>query len=436
MLLRARTFLKMGETVTSRSVKLSANRWSQLWLGLVCMILIANLQYAWTLFVSPMHQARGWQLTGIQIAFTIFVATETWFTPGAGWLADHLGRLRGPALITGFGGVLVAAGWGINAYATSLAALYLGSALAGIGAGAVYATCVGNAVKWFPDHRGLAVGITAGGFGAGAALTVVPVNMMIHSAGYQSAFLWFGLGQGVLLLLLAPIMHAPAADELAEIVPPRPRQSAVNCTPRQVLASPVFWLLYFMFVLVSASGLMVTAQIAPIAKDFGLTGTKLLFGMSALSVALVVDNVMNGLARPFFGFISDRIGREPTMALAFTLGAVSYWLLAVAGHTPWLFVLSAAMVFFTWGEIFSLFPSTCTDLFGTRYASANAGLLYTAKGISVVLVPLGNVLADRTGSWTSVFLACAVANVLVVILALVILRPIRIHRHRTEQALA
>jgi OFA family oxalate/formate antiporter-like MFS transporter len=396
------------------------------------MILIANLQYAWTLFVSPIHQAHGWALPGIQVAFTIFVALETWLTPGAGWVADHLGR-RGSALMIGLGGVLVAAGWIVNAFAGSLTALYIGSGLAGIGGGAVYATCVGNAVKWFPDHRGLAVGLTAAGFGAGAALTVVPVNLMIHAAGYQSAFLWFGLGQGVLLILLAPIMRAPAPGELPATALPRVRQSAICCTPREVLASPVFWLLYLMFVMVSASGLMVTAQIAPIAKDYGLSASPLLWGASALSVALVVDNVMNGLARPFFGFISDRIGREPTMAIAFSLGAASYWLLAMAGHTPWMFVLAAAMVFFTWGEIFSLFPSTCTDLFGTRYASANAGMLYTAKGLSVFLVPLGNVLVARTGSWTSVFLACAVANVFVVVLALFILRPIRIHRHLNEK---
>ncbi len=418
----------MSATVTP----VSGSRWSQLWLGVVCMILIANLQYAWTLFVSPIHQAHGWALPGIQVAFTIFVALETWLTPGAGWVADHLGR-RGSALMIGLGGVLVAAGWIVNAFAGSLTALYIGSGLAGIGGGAVYATCVGNAVKWFPDHRGLAVGLTAAGFGAGAALTVVPVNLMIHAAGYQSAFLWFGLGQGVLLILLAPIMRAPAPGELPATALPRVRQSAICCTPREVLASPVFWLLYLMFVMVSASGLMVTAQIAPIAKDYGLSASPLLWGASALSVALVVDNVMNGLARPFFGFISDRIGREPTMAIAFSLGAASYWLLAMAGHTPWMFVLAAAMVFFTWGEIFSLFPSTCTDLFGTRYASANAGMLYTAKGLSVFLVPLGNVLVARTGSWTSVFLACAVANVFVVVLALFILRPIRIHRHLNEK---
>jgi OFA family oxalate/formate antiporter-like MFS transporter len=415
---------------------LSSNRWSQLWLGVVCMILIANLQYAWTLFVNPLHQAHGWALPGIQLAFTIFVALETWLTPAAGWLADHIGGRRGSPLMIGIGGVLVAAGWGLNAYADSLALLYIGSSLAGAGAGAVYATCVGNAVKWFPDKRGLAVGLTAGGFGAGAALTVVPVNMMIHTAGYASTFLWFGLGQGALLVLLAPIMHAPAPGELSSLPKPRVKQSLVNATPGQVLGSPVFWLLYAMFVLVSASGLMVTAQIAPIAKDYGLASSPVLWGASALSVALVVDNVMNGLARPFFGFVSDRIGREPTMAIAFTLGGASYWLLAMAGHSPWFFVVAAATVFFTWGEIFSLFPSTCTDLFGTRYASANAGLLYTAKGLAVWLVPLGNVLVTSTGSWTAVLLACAVANAVVVALALFILRPIRVHRHLMEEKTA
>ncbi len=415
---------------------LRGNRWSQLWLGVVCMILIANLQYAWTLFVNPIHQAHNWTLPAIQFGFTIFVALETWVTPGAGWIADHLGRSRGASLMIAFGGVLVAVGWALNAFAGSLAMLYLGSGLAGIGGGAVYATCVGNAVKWFPDRRGLAVGLTAAGFGAGSALTVIPVNLMIHASGYASTFLWFGLGQGVLLLLLSPIMHAPAPGELAELPPPRVKQSAINCTPAEVLGSPAFWLLYAMFVMVSASGLMVTAQIAPIARDYGLTGAPLLWGASALSVALVVDNVMNGLARPFFGYVSDHIGREATMAVAFSLGAASYWVLAMSGHNPVFFVAAAAMVFFTWGEIFSLFPSTCTDLFGTKYASANAGLLYTAKGVSVFLVPLANVLVGKTGSWSGVMLACAAANVVVVVLALFILRPIRLHRHATEAATA
>jgi OFA family oxalate/formate antiporter-like MFS transporter len=175
---------------------------------------------------------------------------------------------------------------------------------------------------------------------------------------------------------------------------------------------------------------MATAQLAPVAKDFGISNTAILFGASTLSVALVVDNVLNGLARPFFGALSDRIGRESTMALAFSLGALSYWLLAVAGQTPWAFVVCAGLIFFTWGEIFSLFPSTCTDTFGPKYATANASLLYTAKGTSAFLVPLANLLKQATGTWESVFLVAAATNVVVVLLALFVLRPMRANRMR------
>ncbi|HTW69407.1 MAG TPA: oxalate/formate MFS antiporter, partial [Acetobacteraceae bacterium] len=371
---------------------LKANRWSQLWLGLVCMILIANLQYAWTLFVNPMHQAHGWSIAAIQVAFSIFIATETWLTPIEGWLVDALGPRRGPPFMVGFGALMVAAAWVIDSYATSLAALYVGAALSGIGAGSIYATCVGNAVKWFPDRRGLAVGITAGGFGAGAALTVIPIKLLIASSGYSSAFFWFGLGQGVILLLIAPIMRAPMPGEMPQTAPPKVPQAATSSSPAQMLGTPAFWVLYVMFVLVAASGLMATAQIAPIARDFGLTSNPLLFGGSALAVALVFDNVMNGGARPFFGWVSDHIGRESTMAIAFALGGCAYLLLGWFGHSPWTFVICAGLIFFTWGEIFSLFPATCTDLFGPGYATTNAMLLYTAKGTSAWLVPLANVL--------------------------------------------
>ena len=431
----------MSSTVSTKPADdqaspLRANRWQQLWLGVVCMILIANLQYAWTLFVNPMHQAHHWAVADIQTAFVIFVALETWLTPVEGWIVDHLGPRRGPPLMIAFGGVLVAAGWVTNAYAASLAALYVGAVLSGVGAGAVYATCVGNAVKWFPDKRGLAVGLTAAGFGAGAALTVVPIRMLIDSAGYAQAFFWIGLGQGVVLLLLSPIMRAPLHGETASLPRPAVRQSRISATPVQVLGSPVFWLLYVMFVLISASGLMLTAQVAPIAKDFGLANARLLLGASVLSTALVVDSVMNGVARPFFGWVSDRIGRELTMAVAFSLGATSYALLPTLGHTPWGFVLCAGLAFFTFGEIFSLFPSTCTDLFGTRYATANASLLYTAKGTSVLLVQAVNMTLASTGDWHVVFTVSAAANIVVVVAALLILRPVRAARHRAEQAAA
>ncbi|HTI80763.1 MAG TPA: oxalate/formate MFS antiporter [Acetobacteraceae bacterium] len=408
-----------------------ANRWLQLWLGVLCMVLIANLQYGWTLFVNPIHQAQGWSIAEIQVAFAIFIATETWLTPIEGYLVDYIGPRSGPRLMVMFGGVLVGVAWIINAYASSLMMLYIGAAISGTGAGAIYATCVGNAVKWFPDRRGLAVGLTAGGFGAGAALTVIPIRLVIDSYGYASAFLWFGVLQGIVLLLVAQAFHGPLpGTALPRVTSAAVPQTSRSYTSAEMLASPAFWLLYVMLVLVSSSGLMATAQLAPIAKDYGLSNSVLMLGATTLSVALVADNVMNGLARPFFGAVSDRIGREYTMALAFTLGAVSYWLLAVFGSRPWTFVICAALIFFTWGEIFSLFPSTCTDLFGTRYATANAMFLYTAKGTSAFLVPLANVLKSATGSWESVFLAAAAMNLLVVVLALFVLLPIRMRHHR------
>ena len=409
-----------------------AGRWVQLWLGVLCMVLIANLQYAWTLFVDPMHQARGWSIAEIQWAFSIFIATETWLTPVAGAFVDKMGPLRGPRLSVAFGGVLVGIGWVINAEADTLPLLYAGAAISGTGAGAIYATCVGNAVKWFPDRRGLAVGLTAAGFGAGAAITVIPIRLLIEAHGYAAAFFWFGIGQGVIVLVVSQVLRGPAQTVVLPLAPSSVvKQSARSFSSGQVLQSPIFWLMYIMFVLVSASGLMATAQLAPIAKDYGISNTAIFFGATTLSVALVVDNVLNGLARPFFGAVSDRIGREATMAIAFTLGAASYWLLAYLGSSPWMFVLCAGLIFFTWGEIFSLFPSTCTDTFGPKYATANAALLYTAKGTSAFLVPFANVLKGSTGSWATVFLIAAGANVAVVLLALFVLKPMRTRLMRT-----
>ena len=403
-----------------------STRWVNLIFCIICMVMIANLQYGWTLFVNPIDEKHHWGTAAIQVAFSIFIATETWLTPIEGYIVDHLGPRTGPRLMISFGGVLVGIAWVINAYAGSLEMLYVGAAISGTGAGAIYATCVGNAVKWFPDRRGLAVGLTAAGFGAGAALTVIPIRLVIDAFGYASAFLWFGVAQGIILLIVGQAVHGPLSGTvLPQAVSAAVPQSARSYTSMEVLRSPAFWLLYLMFVLVSSSGLMATAQLAPIAKDFGLSNTAILFGATTLSVALVVDNVMNGLARPFFGAVSDRIGREYTMALAFTLGALSYWLLALFGSSPWTFVICAALIFFTWGEIFSLFPSTCTDLFGTKYATANAMMLYTAKGTSAFLVPVANLVKGATGSWHMVFVVTALMNFIVVALALFVLKPLR-----------
>ena len=401
------------------------SRWGQLIMGVICMVLIANLQYGWTLFVHPIAAASNWPVASIQVAFSIFVALETWLTPIEGWIVDGLGPNRGPKFVVAVGGILVGIAWIINSVAGSLGVLYLGAALSGVGAGAVYATCVGNAVKWFPDRRGLAVGITAAGFGAGAAVTVIPIQLMIAGLGYASTFFWFGLIQGAITFALAWFLRAPLAGEAPTVVAAKVLQSTHSTRPLDMLKSPVFWLLYVMFVLVAASGLMATAQIALVARSYDVANTVILLGGSTLTVALICDNLANGGARPFFGWVSDHIGREYTMAIAFALGAAAYWLLGTIGYSPWAFVFSAALIFFTWGEIFSLFPSTCTDAFGPQYATVNTSLLYTAKGFAAFLVPLANVLRAATGSWHMVFVVASIMNAIVVLLALFVLRPLR-----------
>ena len=413
-----------GTGTLASTRKSESTRWVNLVFCIICMVMIANLQYGWTLFVNPINKAHGWSIASIQVAFAIFIALETWLTPVEGWIVDMLGAQRGPKLMVAFGGITVAIGWVINGYADSLSLLYLGAIISGIGGGAIYATCVGMAVKWFPDRRGLAVGLTAAGYGAGSAISVIPIREVIAAYDYQTAFIWFGLIQGGVTFVLAWFLRGPEPGELTG-PPSKVAQSTRSFTPKEVLMTPVFWLLYIMFVMVSASGLMATAQIAPIAKDFNVGNTILFAGASTLTVALIVDNLCNGGARPLFGWVSDNIGREYTMAIAFGLGAVAYWLLGSLGATPWFFVVFAALIFLTWGEIFSLFPSTCTDTFGAKFATVNLSLLYTAKGTSAFLVPLANVIKSYTGTWHAVFVVTALMNIVVVALALFVLKPMR-----------
>ena len=400
----------------------SADRWLQLVAGIICMVMIANLQYGWTLFVCPIEEKYHWGRAAIQVAFTIFVLTETWLVPVEGWLVDRFG----PKIVVFVGGVLVAIAWMMNSAADTLTTLYIAAALGGIGAGGVYGTCIGNALKWFPDRRGLAAGLTAAGFGAGSALTIIPIQGMIQASGYEATFLWFGIGQGLVVVALSLTLRPPRVGE----APPstRLKQSARDYTPLEVLASPIFWIMYAMFVLVGAGGLMATAQLAPIAYDFQIAKVPVsLLGLTlpALTFALSIDRVLNGLTRPFFGWVSDRIGRENTMFIAFGLEAVGIWALSAFGHDPVLFVVLSGLVFFAWGEIYSLFPSTCTDVYGSRYATTNAGMLYTAKGTASLLVPLANVLAAASGGWHLVFILAALMNAAAAIMSLAVLKPLR-----------
>ncbi|PWC31661.1 spermidine/putrescine ABC transporter substrate-binding protein [Azospirillum sp. TSO22-1] len=399
-------------------------RWMQLVIGVICMSMIANLQYGWTLFVSPIEEKYHWGRAAIQVAFTIFVVTETWLVPVEGWFVDKFG----PRIVVLIGGALCAIAWAINSVADSLVLLYLGAAIGGIGAGGVYGTCVGNALKWFPDRRGLAAGLTAAGFGAGSALTVVPIANMIQSSGYEATFLYFGIGQGAIVFLLAWFLAEPKHGQVPEANKSGVAQSRESYTPVQMVKTPVFWVMYLMFTMVAAGGLMATAQLGPIAKDFHLDGVPVsIMGLTlpALTFALSIDRVLNGLTRPFFGWVSDNIGRENTMFIAFAIEAVGILALNQWGQHPVAFVILTGLVFFAWGEIYSLFPACCGDTFGSKFATTNAGLLYTAKGTASLVVPFANIAVASTGSWQAVFFFAAAVNAIAAFLALFVLKPMR-----------
>ncbi len=413
------------ETNTTRAVPAARSwePWFQLACGIFCMAMIANLQYGWTLFVDPISQAHGWSRAAIQTAFTIFVLTETWLVPVEAWFVDRYG----PRVVVTFGGVMIGLAWVINSYADSLTLLYAGAVFAGIGAGAVYGTCVGNALKWFPYRRGLAAGATAAGFGAGAALTVVPIANTIASHGYQTAFFWFGIGQGVIVLLLAQFLRHPvhkiAAPKKALSLP----QSKIDYQPSQTITKPVFWLLYLMFVMVASGGLMAAAQIGPIAHDLGVADMPVnLLGLqaAALTLAISLDRIFDGFGRPIFGYVSDRIGRENTMFIAFGTAAAMLLLLVYHGSNPVVFVVATACFFGVFGEIYSLFPATCGDTFGSKFASTNAGMLYTAKGTAALLVPFASIIAASYG-WYAVFAIAVALNATAAFLAMFVLKPLR-----------
>ena len=406
----------------------TAYRWGQLMMGLVCMAMVANLQYGWTLFVNPLADRFGWSHAAIQVAFSVFVIVQTLCVPIAGYIVDE----SGPRPVVLGGGLLCAIAWVTNALADSLPMLYVAAAIGGMGAGAVYGTCVGNALKWFPDRRGLAVGLTVAAFGAGSALTVLPITMVIAERGYEAAFLYFGLGQGLVVMALALAMDDPNKAPTPTSAPLRTSsklpQARRDTAPADVLREPVFWVMYVIFVLVAAGGLMATAQLAPIARQYRIHDVPVdIMGLvlPALTFALALDRVLNGATRLVFGWVSDKIGREETMLIAFSLEALAILAMREFGSSPLAFVLLTGLVFFAWGEIYSLFPSTCADTFGSKYAAANAGLLYTAKGMASLMVPLSSVMAHSMGDWHTVFLIASGMSACAALLAWFVLRPMR-----------
>jgi MFS transporter, OFA family, oxalate/formate antiporter len=388
------------------------------------MVMVANLQLGWTPFVDPIDQKYHWGRYAIQWAFTIFVLTQTWLVPLHGYLVDRFG----PRVMISIAGILVGTAWVLNSYADSLFLLYVGAVIGGLGVGVVYGGAVGNALKWFPDRRGLAAGLTASGYGAGAALTVLPIQGLIQSNGYEAAFFWFGLGQGLVVLLVAQLLRAPEPGEVSMPVGAPVQQSRRDYALPQVIKSQPFWVMYAMFVLVGVGGLMAQAQLGPMAKDFKIDGvpvTILGLTLPALTFALALDRAMNGLTRPIFGWISDHIGRENTMFAAFLLEALAVYGLLTFAQDPVLFVILSGLVFFAWGEIYGLFPAMCADLYGRKFATANYGLLYTAKGTAAFVIPLANLLPAGTGSWRIVFMIAAVLDLVAALMAIALLKPLR-----------
>lgn len=406
------------------------NPWLQLTIGVICMACVANLQYGWTLFVNPIDEKYHWGRTAIQVAFTLFVLVETWLIPVEGYLVDRFG----PRWVVMGGAFLVAIAWSINSVASSLPVLYVAAAIGGIGTGCVYGTCVGNALKWFPGRRGLAAGITASGFGAGAAITIGPIAAMIKSSGYEQAFLVFGLIQGGIVFIMSWALEvAPASLQAAKV---KANQTSYGYTPAEVLRSPCFWVMYVMFVLVAAGGLTMAASMAPIAKDFKIEKEPVeLFGilMPALVFALSLNRIFDGIGRPFFGWVSDQIGREYTMAIAFVIGAGALYVLSQSGTNPGVFVFVTALYFGVYGEIFSLFPATQGDTFGAKFAASNAGMLYTAKGSGALLVPVAAAIAKASG-WNTVFMIAMAFNLTAAALALLVLKPLRARHFAVSKA--
>ncbi len=369
------------------------NRWFQLVASLIAMIMIANLQYSWTLFVNPLQASTGWKLSDIQYAFTLFILFQTWVQPLDGWLIDRLG----PRGFISAAGLLCGLGWAGLGYATSLPMLYTLYCLAGIGAAFVYSGSIGSALKWFKDRRGLASGIMAAGFGGGTALFIPFIQSMIKSRGYQSAFIATGLFQGLVIIVVAQFLRHPPAEPASRATVAATGVSQVGrrqFTTLEMLRTPQFYVMYVMFVFMATGGLLVTANQGPMQKSWGLPA-------AALTLAATLSPIANGASRISWGAVSDRIGRETTMIIAFTLQAFCLLMVTLVGHVSaaW-FTATLVLVYFTWGEIYSLFPSTAGDYFGSRHATSNYSVLYTAKGVAAIIGPgLGTLLAERSGSW-------------------------------------
>ncbi|TCT08181.1 oxalate/formate MFS antiporter [Aquabacter spiritensis] len=417
----------MASSEIGGTATVTANRWLQLIAGVVCMVAAANIQYSWTLFVPEIQNAHGWSRASIQVAFTVFVVVQTWLTPIEGYFIDKYG----PRAVVLVGGVFTGLSWIMNSYATSLTGFYVGAAIGGIGVGCVYATCVNSALKWFPDKRGLAVGLTAAGYGSGTVLTIMPIANMLKTTSYSDVFFLFGCIQGIVILLAAGFLRAPSKGEV--VFSSSVAQSRRDYTLGEALRTPVFYVMLGMFICTVTGGLMAVAQLGVIAEDLGVKKVEVnlyFFAMAALPFALMLDRILNGVSRPLFGWISDHIGREKTMFFAFAMEGIGIVALGTFGHNPWAFIILSGIVFLAWGEVYSLFSATAADTFGSAHVGKIYGVLYCAKGVAALLVPIANLIMEATGSWATVLYIVAAMDLTAAFAALFVLKPLLARHHR------
>jgi MFS transporter, OFA family, oxalate/formate antiporter len=415
--------------VADTQSKSRSDRWIQLLLGVVAMMAISSPQYVWTLFTGPLNQKFGTTLTEIQVTFSLLIVLQTFFSPFQAYLVDRFG----PKLLISIGAIMSGGSWMLSSYAASLAALYVSyGVIGGFGTGIVYVGIIGLVVRWFPDRRGLATGLAAAGYGFGAFFTSFPIDSMIKSSGYERTLLVWGIIQAIigvvasLGLRVPPEGYQPAGFDPETVK--LEMQSRRSYSPKEMLQSPIFYLLFIMMAMMSTSGLMVVSNVGPFAAEYKVAQV-LVFGVAALPLSLTLSRVTNGLTRPFFGWVSDRIGRESTMALAFFLEAIAIIVLFAFIDNPAMFVVLTGLVFFGWGEIFSLFPSTLTDTFGPKFAATNYGFLYIAQGVgSIFGGPAAAFLKEQTGSWTTVFILVACLDALTALAAITLLKRMR-RRH-------
>ncbi|OZI23959.1 oxalate/formate MFS antiporter [Bordetella genomosp. 9] len=413
-----------AEAALGSSKDILSNRWTQLLLGLVCMMAISSPQYVWTLFTKPLSAKLGVPLSELQVTFSLLIVLQTFFSPFQGSLIDRFG----PRRLIALGTLMSGCSWILAASAGSIGMLYLTyGVVGGLGTGIVYVGVVGLMVRWFPDRRGFAAGMVAAGYGMGAILTTFPIAGALADSGLESTLWRFGALFAVIGVIAAQGLRSPGDAPAAALLSRLGGMgnSARDLAPREMLKQPLFWLMFAMMTMMSTSGLMVTSQMASFARDFGVADL-IVFGMAALPLALTVDRLTNGLTRPFFGWVSDRYGRENTMFMAFALEGIAMAVWLATREHPLLFVLLSGVVFFGWGEIFSLFPSTLTDTFGTRHATANYGWLYISQGIGSILGgPLAALLHEKTASWHPVFYSAIVLDILAALLAIAVLKPAR-----------